>query len=272
MPNRIRIPLIALFFASFNLQAQDASSHPLFADDWLVRLGGQQADAEVKAGLANPQLGEIPIIDIAAQGSDTTVTSFWGNVLWQAPQRWSIGLSYFRAEADGRRILDSDFSFGDLTIPAGTGVTGEFSTDFYVLNGYYDFYQAPARSAGIGLGVYALDLGFSLATQVGGQATGQRESADVLAPLPTISAYYKHAFNDKWAILADVSWLSANIDKYDGDVLAARLSVDYWINARWGLGAGYTFVDLELTVDEPIFDQRYEVQYNSFFLYATFGF
>lgn len=272
MPNRIRIPLIALFFASFNLHAQDASSHPLFADDWLFRLGGQQAEADVKAGFANPQLGEIPIIDIGAGDADTNVTSFWGNVLWQAPERWSLGFSYFQAKVDGQRTSDSDFSFGDLTIPSGTGITSEFTTNFYVLNGFYDIYQGPARSVGIGLGVYALDLELSVVGQVGGQATGQSESADVLAPLPTLSAYYKHAFNEKWAILADVGWLSANIDQYDGEILTARLSVDYWINERWGLGAGYTYVDLELTVDEPVFDQRYEVQYDSFFIYATFGF
>lgn len=272
MPRWIVPAFVTLLVTTFNLSAEDGSGHPLFEDDWLIRLGGQQADADVKVGLANPQLGDIPVLDIGAGGGDTTVNSFWLNVLWQAPERWSLGFSYFQAEADGERLLDSDFDFGDLTIPAGTGVAGDFTTDFYVLEGFYDFYQAPGRSAGIGLGVYALDLEISLQAQVDGQAVGERESADVLAPLPTISAYYKHAFNDKWAVLAGVGWLSANIDEYDGEILSARLSVDYWINDRWGLGAGYNYVDLDLTVDKAVFDQLYEVQYDSFFFYATFGF
>jgi len=266
------LALASLLFTTTNLNAQEGSGHPLFEDDWLFRLGGQHADADVKAGLANPEIGEIPVIDIGASGADTTVTSFWGNVIWQAPERWSLGFSYFEAQAQTQRILGSDFSFGDLTIPAGTGVTAEFTTDFYVLNGYYDFYQAPGRSAGIGLGLYGLELDISLATQVGGQPGGESESADTLAPLPTISAYYKHAFNDKWAVLADIGWLSANIDDYDGEVFAARVSLDYWINDNWGLGAGYTYVDVDLTVDGRVFDQHYEVQYDSYFFYATFGF
>lgn len=264
--------LTLLLISSGPLFAQDGSNHPLFADDWLIRIGGQTADADVKAGLSNPEFGNIPVIDIGAGDGDTSITSFWGNVLWQAADRWSFGFSYFQAEADGRKILDEDFNFGDLTIPAGTGVVGDFSTDFYVLRGYYDFYQTPARSAGIGLGVYALDLVASVGVQVGGEPVGDRESADVLAPLPTISAYYKHAFTDQWAMTIDVGWLSANIDEYDGEVTAAGVSVEYWPNENWGLGAGYNFVDLDLTVDKPVFDQRYKVEYDSFFIFATFGF
>ena len=264
--------LIALLFVSASALAQDDSTHPLFQDDWLISIGGQQADANVKVGLSNPATGEIPIVDLGGGSADTTVTSIWANVLWQAPERWSVGVSYFQAKADVERLSEQDFTFGDINVPAGTGFTADFETDFYVLNAFYDFYRAPNRSAGVGLGLYALDLSMSLETRVGGAATGERASADTLAPLPTISAYYRHAFNDKWAVTVDGGWLSANIDEYDGDIVAAEVSVDYWFNDRWGVGAGYTYVDLDLTVDKDIFDQKYEVEYDSFFFYATFGF
>jgi hypothetical protein len=261
----------ALLF-SFDLQAQDASNHPLFLDDWLFRIGGQRADADVKFGLFNPRLGEIPILDLGKTAVDTSVTSVWLDVIWQAPERWSFGLSYFLARADGDRTLDSDFSFGDLEIPAGTGIVTDFETDFYVLSGYYDFFQSANKAAGIGFGVYALDLSASVEVVVGNQTTGNRESASVLAPLPTISAYYKHAFNDNWALRAEVGYLSLNIDEFDGSVFATDISIDYWPNENWGVGAGYAFVDLDLTVDKPIFDQVYKVEYDSFFIFATVGF
>ena len=272
MFNRRFLVLTTLLFAGFNLYAQDGSDHPVFKDDWLFRIGGQQADADLKAGLANADLGDIPIIDLNASDADTKVTSLFANMIWQAPERWSMGFSYFKAETDSERLLDEDLTFGDLRIPAGTGVTANFTTDFYILNGYWDFYRAPDRAAGIGLGIYGLELDITLAAQIGGQLTGEVESANTLAPLPTISAYYKHAFNANLAILLEGGWLSANIDEYDGEILAARLAVDYWINEHWGLGAGYNYVDVDLTVDKPVFDQLYEVQYDSYFLYATFGF
>ena len=266
------LTLFTVLWAAPEAHAQDGSAHPLFTDDWLFRIGGQQAEADVTVGLANEQLGTIPVIDLAGSGVDTEVTSFWGMVLWQGPERWSVGFNYFQAEADGSRLSDRDLSFGDLVIPAGTGIATNFSTDFYVLNGYYDFFKRPDRAAGVGLGLYALDLEISAQAQVGGQPTGDREQADALAPLPTLSFYYQHAFNEKWARMIDASWLSANIDEYDGEIIAARVSVEYWINDNWGLGAGYTYVDLDLTVDEPVFDQLYEVQYDSLFFFATFGF
>lgn len=266
------LALLVLLGTAPDAHAQDGSTHPLFTDDWLFRFGGQEADADVTVGLANEQLGTIPVIDLAGTGVDTKLTSFWGNVLWQGPERWSVGFNYFQSEADGSRLSDTDLTFGNLVIPAGTGISASFSTDFYVLNGYYDFYRAPDRAGGVGLGIYALDLEISAQAQIGGQPTGAREQADALAPLPTISAYYKHAFNEKWAWMADVSWLSANIDQYDGEILAARVNLEYWINHHWGLGVGYTYVDLDLTVDEPVFDQLYEVQYDSLYFFMTFGF
>ncbi len=261
-----------LALITFDVYAQDSSNHPLINDDWLIRIGGQQADADVKAGLANPQFGEIPLIDIGDGDADTTVTSFWTDITWQAPERWSFSFSYFRAKADGQKISQSDISFGNLDIPVGTGIAADFETDFYVLNGYYDFFRTSHSAAGIGLGVYALDLSVSAQTLLGGAPTGTSEAASTLAPLPTLSAYYKHAFSDKLALMVNSGWLSADIDEYDGSIFAADLRIEYWPRKSWGLGAGYTYVDLELTVDKPVFDQRYEVEYNSFFGFVTWGF
>ena len=114
-------------------------------------------DAQVGAGLGNEQLGSIPIVDLKAGGANTTTTSFWADIIWQAPERWSYGFTYFKSEADTEQITSSDITFGDLVIPTGTGFRGDFETKFYVLNAYYDFYQSPHNSAGVGLGLYALD-------------------------------------------------------------------------------------------------------------------
>lgn len=264
--------ITALSLFCGNLAAQDGSNHPIFTNDWLFKVGGQRSDADAKIGLANSDLGEIPIIDIGDGDANTTVNSFGGNIIWQAPDRWSFGLSYFQARVEGERLSSEDFTFGDLLIPAGTGIRTDFETDFYVLNGYYDFYQAPGSSAGIGLGIYAMDLSIGAELVVGGQPTGQAEGADTLAPLPTISAYYKHAFSDRWALAMSAGFFAAEIDKYDGEVFTADVSVQYWPSDNLGFGLGYTFVDVDLTIDEPVFDQKYVVEYDSFFVYATFGF
>jgi hypothetical protein len=266
------LTLITLLCAALDASAQDGSNNPLLSSDWLIRIGGQQSDADASIGLSNEELGEIPIVDLNRLGVDSEVTSLWANFLWQAPERWSVGFNYFQAEAEGSRITDEDIEFGDLVIPAGTGINAKFTTDFYVLNAYYDLFQRPDKSLGVGVGIYALDLGMALQKQVGGELTDRTEAADALAPLPTLSMYYQHAFNEHWAWMVDFSWLSANIDQYDGDVFATRIALDYWFNEHWGVGAGYTYVDLDLTIDKDVFDQLYEVQYDSMFIYATFGF
>lgn len=272
MSNWKALVLAMLALSIFDVQAQDPSNHPLIKDDWSIRIGGQHSNADVKVGLGNSDLGDIPLIDLGAGDGDSTVTSFWTNIVWQAPERWSLGFSYFQSKADGQKVSDSDFSFGDLEIPAGTGVTADFRTDFYVLNGYYDFFQSSNSAAGIGLGVYALDLSVSAQTLLGGAPTGASEAASTLAPLPTLSAYYKHAFSEKLAFRVNTGWMSANINQHDGSIFAADISIEYWPSDSWGLGVGYAFVNIDLTVEKPDFDQRYEVTYDSFFGFVTWGF
>ena len=118
----------------------------------------------------------------------------------------------------------------------------------------------------------ALDLDLSLDVVVGGNETGQRETADTLAPLPTLSAYYRHAFNDKLALRLSGAWLSATVDNWDGDVVAADVSLEYWPSSSWGFGAGYNYVDIDVTAEENIFDQKYVVEYDSFFAFVSWSF
>ena len=96
-----KYPLLSgLLILSCESFAQESSTHPLLSEDWLIRIGGQSMDANVKIGLGNPNLGTIPIVDLKEGDSNTSVNSFWTNIIWQAPERWSFGLSYYLASAD----------------------------------------------------------------------------------------------------------------------------------------------------------------------------
>jgi hypothetical protein len=272
MPAKKFLAPLVLLFSALTAQAQDASNHPIFENDWLFGIGVQQSKAGVRIGLANEDLGTIPVIDFDTLGVSPDFTGGWLDVVWQGPDRWSWSFNYFETKSDGRAVTDADIEFGNTVIPAGTGIEATFKTSFYVINGFYDFYQAPGSAAGVGFGVYSLDLEASIREVVGGQPSGDQERADVLAPLPTFSVYYKHAFNSKWAFSTDLNYFGLTIDKYDGNIFAASASIDYWFNDRWGVGAGYTYVDLDLTIDEQPFDKLFDVQYDSFSLYLTYGF
>lgn len=264
------LALLVLF--SLPATAQESNGHSLLNDDWILRLGVQRSNADAKVGLGNPQLGTIPLLDFDALGLDPKFDSAWAHFLWQAPERWSWGFNYFRSKAEGQHLTSQDLQFGDLVIPAGTGVAEEFTSNFYVFNAYYDLYQRPNRAAGVGFGIYALDLGAEVQGYIGGAPDGRRATSDILAPLPALSMYYKHAFNEKWALWADAGWFSLNIDKYDGTLLASRLSLEYWPKDNWGVGANYTHVDVDLTIDEAVFDQRWDVRFDSFSLFLTLSF
>ena len=266
------LALALLWLLPTNSFAQESGRNPLLDSDWLFRAGWQRIDADANIGLANPDFGTIPIIDFDTLGVDPTFNSIWLEGIWQSPERWSVGLNYFQSKAEGALTTSKEIEFGDLLIPAGTGVATNFETKFYILNAYYDFFKNPRTDAGIGFGIYGLDLEGSIEVLIDDDRSGTAESADVLAPLPTASLYYTHAFNSHWAISADVDWFGLSVDKYDGRMLAGAVNLDYWFNEHWGLGLGYSYVDLDLTVDEPRYDELYRVDYDSYFLYLSFGF
>jgi hypothetical protein len=229
-------------------------------------------DSDPRIGLA-PDGSQVTLIDVESLGVDADDYDTYLSISWQAPERWRLNFTTYTSKVDGGRFSDRDYEYGDIEIPAGSGIAMNFKSSFYILNAHYAFWQKPRWEAGVGFGIYALDWSGGISLIEGGSGSIlARESDDFLAPLPTLGFFARYAFTDRLAGRVGVDWLSANIDSYDGEVLALAAGVDWWFSDRWGVSGGFELVDIEVSVDDEPFNQYVKASWDSIYLKLNLAF
>ncbi len=271
-PQHRTLSILLSLLASTPAVAQDATTNPTIASDWLISVGTAFTENDPKIGLA-PDGARVTLIDLEALGIDPDDNDYYVAATWQAPRRWRLDFTTYVSKLDGGLFTDKDYTYGDLVIPAGSGLAMDLSSRFYVLNAHYSFWKKPRWEAGAGFGIYALDWagGLALVNGDSGEVLGQ-ETEDFLAPLPTLGLFARYAFTERLAGRVGVDWLSANIDKYDGEVFALSAGLDWWFSQHWGLSAGLDIVDIDVTVDDEPFNQYVNASWDSLYVKLNLAF
>jgi hypothetical protein len=252
--------------------ADEATTNPTLAADWIISAGLANTNSDPRVGLA-PDGSRVTLIDLDVLGVDADNYDTYLSVSWQAPERWRLSFTTYTSKVEGGRFSDRDYEYGDLDIPAGSGIELDFKSTFYILNADYAFWNKPRWEAGVGIGIYALDWSGGIQLVEGGSGSVvARESDDFLAPLPTLGVFARYAYSDRLAGRLGVDWLSVNIDSYDGEVFALAAGVDWWFSERWGVSGGFNLVDIEVTVDDKPFNQYLEASWESIYLKLNLAF
>ena len=167
-------------------------------------------------------------------------------------QRWRIEGEYFAIDRDKTTVIDRTLEIGDEIFEIGATVNSFFDTDVYRLSAGYSFLKRPNAEMGAVLGVHVttFDLGISAIGTGGG--VEKAESADTLAPLPTIGLYGYYAFSPRWLMQGRADYFTLEYEEYSGTLLNFNLGLEFQLTQHVGLGAGYRYVDLEFTADKTL--------------------
>jgi len=194
---------------------------------------------------------------------------------WEFKQRWSLLASYFSFDEDGNRSSGREIPIDGTVFPAGIALDSNMKIDTYMLNLGYSLVKDERKEFGLGLGVH----GFDFDTQVRGTLTiGDIElkppenSEDFVAPLPNIRAYGRYAINSRWHASLHGGWLSADIDQYSGDLYTLDARVEFRATEKLGLGLGYLWSSIDVTVEKNSKDEEYDVEFNGPLLYLSYNF
>ena len=122
--------------------AQDATQNPTLANDWFFSLGTACTISDPRVGLGTDESSTV-LIDLETLGLDGDDNDYYVHAHWQGLNRWRFSCTTFLSAADGGRFTDQDYTFGDLTIPAGSGVSIDTKAQFYVVNAHYALWQKP---------------------------------------------------------------------------------------------------------------------------------
>lgn len=190
-------------------------------------------------------------------------------------ERWRIELEYFALRRDGTRTVSRDISWGDEVFPVNATVSSEFDSDIFRLSAGYSFHRSDSAEFGAVLGLHTTRFRVALATKVSvGQATGggREEAEDALIPLPTVGLYGNYRFGRNVFATGRVDYFAIGAGEYSGGLVNVQVSVGYRVTDRFGLAAGYRYVDYTVDVDKPRWRGGVDYRFSGPFLALQLGF
>lgn len=247
---------------------------------WQFKVGGfhQYTDISIASGINdNDRPGtELSLEDLGHNESDTNP---WFSATWQISENWQLWGNYSSFTSSADTVVDFAFEFGDLDIPQniddieGTLMArSEYEAKLYVINLGYNLYQSTTTKVDLGLGLHLIDMGMSIdARTVTDNATREigTGTSSVSAPLPNIVLFASHDLSSRWKVSSTLGWLSLKYDEYDGGLTAADVELDYAITPHIGLGAGYRWVDYDLTQTKPRLTNSFDATFSGPTVYVT---
>ena len=190
-------------------------------------------------------------------------------------RHWDVNLEYFSFDESGLRQAQFDFEYDDLMVTAGARLETQLGIDLLISNFGY-LWRAGERGelrAGLGIHMAELDVGMQATVFANDVIVSQGSTTEaMLAPLPNIYLGGRYALSPKWLVRARVGWLSLSYDDWDGDLLSVGAQLEYTISRRFGIGLGYTNVDLDVSHEDSVGREKYELDMTGPTLYVRAGF
>lgn len=277
-----RLILAALFgiAALDRALAEDAKTEGLPWEKGSLQLGGFFAtfNSELTFGIGGTRNGKIDGEDLL--GLDSSLTVFRLEAMYRpgSSLRNQIDFTYGSYNRDGSAVLSHDLNVGDQTFPVGAHVNSVLDFDLFRLSYTYAFWQNNRVRLGLGLGVYAVPVKYSLNVQ---SENGRSfiEGADTTVPLPTLSLRCEvQLFSKCFAKLA-VDGMYVELSEFKGSMLDANLALEYRPWRYFGFGVGYNFMGVHVegeggNSDYPgmNFVGSMDVRFSGLLFYAKVGF
>lgn len=263
--------------AQVHAESSDFVFNRSLNDDYSFVLGGYFANVDSRYQTRTKTGNASAYIDLErlGLGEDETQAFFYGTIRFN--DRWRLDLHAYGTDRTGDRSATFDIDLGEAgTIPIGARVETNFRANIYAARVGYSFVHTDRVEfgAGAGLHVAVLDVGIKGQVSAGGGAPPPaiQDSADVLAPLPTIGLFGAYALTRTLSLQAQLSFFALEFEEYDGSVVDTFLALEYRPWEHFGIGAGYNFFDFDLEVTEDRRIDNYDVDFDGPVVYAKIAF
>ena len=274
----MKLRLFALLFGSVlsgTVLAAGNSLNPVLDDKFTFKLGASwlKADGSFSSTREGDPTEKLTTSDL---GVDDTETNAAFSARWRFTERWRLTFDYFGLDVNGNVREDfDDLDFGDIQASGFLAVDTKFKTDFYIAQVGYSLLKNERAELGIGAGVHIVRFDTKLKVSGGiNNASGsvQSDSVDLTAPLPNVLGYGTYAFTPKLSLDGSVGWFGLNYDDYDGNLLTLAANLDYRLTDHFGVGVGYNYINMDLTINKSNRKDKYDIDYKGPVLYVTASF
>jgi hypothetical protein len=276
---KFQLLLIASFLLiSVNIYA--AEKNPILDETFSVAFGMYQLNAHTQVATKSNVFNNREYkIDIDNLGLDTDVKSYWLEMKWRPFKRWAFITEYFSYSETGSNSRSVETVYENTIFGANARLDTSFDIDILSISTAYRIVDDQNYAIDFGVGLHTLDISFAIEGAGDfyiddniSSASSTKETADLLAPLPNIMLFGTYAFNEKWAVSGRVGWLSLNYEDYQGDLLRANAVIDYRPFENFGLGLGYNFSELDVTREQRLHSESFDMDFSGPILYIKAGF
>ena len=274
----MKLRLFALLFGSVlsgTVLAAGNSLNPVLDDKFTFKLGASwlKADGSFSSTREGDPTEKLTTSDL---GVDDTETNAAFSARWRFTERWRLTFDYFGLDVNGNVREDFDeLDFGDIQASGFLAVDTKFKTDFYIAQVGYSLLKNERAELGIGAGVHIVRFDTKLKVSGGiNNASGsvQSDSVDLTAPLPNVLGYGTYAFTPKLSLDGSVGWFGLSYSDYDGNLLTLAANLDYRLTDHFGVGVGYNYINMDLTINKSNRKDKYDIDYKGPVLYVTASF
>lgn len=228
-------------------------------DRFRLNVGGflQSFDTTVRLNTSDGIPGtEINLQDVLGMPGRQTNLRLDG--YWRFGPRGSLQFAYRGWNLTSSRTIDRDIQFGDQTYHAGAQVDSRLKVSVADLYYAYSLARAPYGEFGVGLGVsayfnkVALSATGLLAGSGGSTSAGiDQEERSLVAPIPAILVFLRVGLTETLYAYARAKGVTGTIQGYHGAMLDGIAGLDLFVSRNVGIGAGYEYVKIEYTREEP---------------------
>lgn len=258
----------------FGHAADTSGVHPYLSDKFFVDIGVFLPDRRL--GLAvdgsNSQAHD-PIEFQESINFKKAANIFSLEFGWRFGEKWRLVGQYFESSGSTSWLLEEDVEWKDIVFLAGTNATA--GAEFLLMRGFFarDFNVGKKHEFGLGAGIHWLDIGAQIEGTVfveGGGSEAARESVAVSGPVPNIGAWYNYSISDRWAFRARSDYFSADIGKYNGNMVNLAVGVNFQVARNFGVGLDYNHFDLDVDIDESDWRGHVDTSYEGLFAHLSF--
>lgn len=260
------LPLLLLPFTG---QSLAESFHAGLSDRWQfdISILSQEPTAKVRSTQSPDRETEI---DLKRLGVDDRETAGQIGARYRINDKWWTVLAYSPLNVSGTNTTDRSFNFAGKTFPLSSSVSTDLELKTYIFAMDYAFQSSDTTEWGVGAGVHAIDLSIEFEGNLNDLTVVSSED-DLLAPLPNLRIYMKHALSEKWLVGGSLGWLGADIDNYRGDLMIASVFVNYRVSENWTFGARYQGIDINLKIDNSPDQEAYDIRLPGIALNLTYS-
>lgn len=242
----LNVLLLSLLLTSTVLSQDTIEKHPILNDKFEIELGIFYPSKKVVIAVD----GDHPNDDISFEKTfglkDQETTTFVGTT-WRFASKWKLSVDYFGLKSSGKRVLEEDLQWEDLTFEEGTNISASSRFNLYRIYLGRIFTSGAKHEFGGGLGIHAINL----SAKVAGDAymdyddhSYESSRKTVILPLPNFGLWYFYAPTKKWALVSKLDLFYISINDFTGSLLNFTPGISYQFSRHFGTSINYRFIDL----------------------------